>query len=90
MINKAKFDALSPQFQEALLSSAKEAGDYQRKLVAEDQQKIIDGMKEAEVEVLTDIDRKAFSDALGSQVRDMFLKDNPQGADLLKAVDEVQ
>ncbi|MEI1471700.1 hypothetical protein QJN81_25810, partial [Escherichia coli] len=27
---------------------------------------------------------------LGSQVRDMFLKDNPQGADLLKAVDEVQ
>ncbi|MBZ4752229.1 TRAP transporter substrate-binding protein DctP, partial [Salmonella enterica subsp. enterica serovar Typhimurium] len=90
VINKAKFDALSPQFQEALLSSAKEAGDYQRKLVAEDQQKIIDGMKEAEVEVLTDIDRKAFSDALGSQVRDMFLKDNPQGADLLKAVDEVQ
>lgn len=90
VINKAKFDALSPQFQEALLSSAKEAGDYQRKLVAEDQQKIIDGMKEAGVEVLTDIDRKAFSDALGSQVRDMFLKDNPQGADLLKAVDEVQ
>jgi hypothetical protein len=27
---------------------------------------------------------------LGSQVRDMFLKDSPQGADLLKAVDEVQ
>ncbi|ELT9180721.1 TRAP transporter substrate-binding protein [Salmonella enterica] len=90
VINKAKFDALSPQLQEALLSSAKEAGDYQRELVAEDQQKIIDGMKEAGVEVLTDIDRKAFSDALGSQVRDMFLKDNPQGADLLKAVDEVQ
>ncbi len=40
MINKAKFDALSPQFREALLSSAKEAGDYQRKLVAEDQQKL--------------------------------------------------
>ncbi len=40
VINKAKFDALSPQFREALLSSAKEAGDYQRKLVAEDQQKL--------------------------------------------------
>lgn len=26
----------------------------------------------------------------GQPVRDMFLKDNPQGADLLKAVDEVQ
>ena len=47
-------------------------------------------MKQAGVEVLTDIDRKAFSDVLGNQVRDMFLKDSPQGADLLKAVDEVQ
>ncbi|MCV5975350.1 hypothetical protein OFO29_23640, partial [Escherichia coli] len=28
--------------------------------------------------------------ALGTQVRDMFVKDVPQGADLLKAVDEVQ
>lgn len=90
VINKKKFDALSPQLQQALLTSAKEAGDYQRQLVAQDQQKIIDGMKEAGVEVLTDIDRKAFSDQLGSQVRDMFVKEVPQGAALLKAVDEVQ
>lgn len=90
VINKAKFDGLSPEFQQALISSAQEAGNYQRKLVAEDQQKIIDGMKEAGVEVITDLDRKAFSDALGNQVRDMFVKDVPQGADLLKAVDEVQ
>jgi len=47
-------------------------------------------MKEAGVEVITDLDRKAFSDALGNQVRDMFVQDVPQGADLLKAVDEVQ
>ncbi|HBB2222025.1 TPA: 2,3-diketo-L-gulonate TRAP transporter substrate-binding protein YiaO, partial [Escherichia coli] len=90
VINKAKFDGLTPEFQQALISSAQEAGNYQRKLVAEDQQKIIDGMKEAGVEVITDLDRKAFSDALGTQVRDMFVKDVPQGADLLKAVDEVQ
>ena len=90
VINKAKFDGLSPEFQQALVSSAQEAGNYQRKLVAEDQQKIIDGMKDAGVEVITDLDRKAFSDALGTQVRDMFVKDVPQGADLLKAVDEVQ
>ncbi|CAD6096308.1 2,3-diketo-L-gulonate TRAP transporter, substrate-binding periplasmic protein [Escherichia coli] len=90
VINKAKFDGLSPEFQQALISSAQEAGNYQRKLVAEDQQKIIDGMKEAGMEVITDLDRKAFSDALGNQVRDMFVKDVPQGADLLKAVDEVQ
>ncbi|EFM0346707.1 2,3-diketo-L-gulonate transporter large permease YiaN [Escherichia coli] len=90
VINKAKFDGLTPEFQQALISSAQEAGNYQRKLVAEDQQKIIDGMKEAGVEVITDLDRKAFSDALGTQVRDMFVKDVPQGAELLKAVDEVQ
>ncbi|MCZ8856454.1 DctP family TRAP transporter solute-binding subunit [Escherichia albertii] len=90
VINKAKFDGLTPEFQQALISSAQEAGNYQRKLVAEDQQKIINGMKEAGVEVITDLDRKAFSDALGTQVRDMFVKDVPQGAELLKAVDEVQ
>lgn len=39
VINKAKFDGLSPEFQQALVSSAQEAGNYQRKLVAEDQQK---------------------------------------------------
>ena len=69
VINKAKFDGLSPEFQQALISSAQEAGNYQRKLVAEDQQKIIDGMKEAGVEVITDLDRKAFSDALYSGPR---------------------
>ncbi len=78
VINKAKFDGLTPEFQQALISSAQEAGSYQRKLVAEDQQKIIDGMKEAGVEVITDLDRKAFSDALGTQVRDMFVKDVPE------------
>ncbi|EGT0675368.1 MULTISPECIES: TRAP transporter substrate-binding protein [Citrobacter] len=90
VMNKAKFDALAPKLQETLLSAAKEAGDYQRQLVAENQQKIIDGMKNSGVEVLTDIDRKAFSNVLGNQVRDMFLKDTPHGAYLLKAVDEVQ
>ena len=39
VINKAKFDGLTPEFQQALISSAQEAGSYQRKLVAEDQQK---------------------------------------------------
>ena len=47
-------------------------------------------MKDAGVEFITVFNRKAFSDALGTQVRDMFVKDVPQGADLLKAVDEVQ
>ncbi|MDO1787299.1 hypothetical protein Q2339_23720, partial [Escherichia coli] len=59
--NKAKFDGLSPEFQQALVSAAQEAGNYQRNLVAEDQQEIIDGMKEAGVEVITDLDRRAFS-----------------------------
>lgn len=65
-------------------------GELKLKLFPDNQQKIIDGMKEAGVEVITDLDRKAFSDALGTQVRDMFVKDVPHGADLLKAVDEVQ
>lgn len=46
-------------------------------------------MKEAGVEVIIDFDRKVFSDVLGNQVRDMFVKDVSQGVDLLKVVDEV-
>ena len=90
VINNSKFDGLTPEFQQALISSAQEAGRSPRKLVAEDHQKIIDGLKDACVEVIPDLDRKAFSDALATQVRDMFVKDVPQGADLRKAVDEVQ
>ncbi|GCW21892.1 2,3-diketo-L-gulonate-binding periplasmic protein [Escherichia coli] len=47
-------------------------------------------MKEAGGEVITDLDGKAFSEALGTQVRKRFVKDVPQGADLLKGGDEVQ
>ncbi|XNM76950.1 hypothetical protein ACLK19_24140 [Escherichia coli] len=54
-----------------------------------DRQKIIDGMKERAWKSSRS-DRKAFSDALGTQVRDMFVKDVPQGADLMKAVRQVQ
>lgn len=88
VMNKAKFDGLSPELQKALVEAAREAGGYQRQLVADNQQKIIDEMRAAGVEVVTDPDRQAFSDALGGQVRDMYLKETPQGAELLKIIDE--
>lgn len=88
VMNKKKFDDLTPKIQEALVSSAREAGQFQRQLVAENQQKIIEGMRAAGVEVITDVDRKPFQQALGTQIRDMFLKTNPDGASMLKAIDD--
>lgn len=88
VMNKKKFDALTPELQQTLVSAAKEAGNYQRQLVAEDQQKILAGMQADGVEIITDPDREAFRNALGDQVRDMYLKDNPESARLLTAIDE--
>lgn len=88
VMNKKKFDALTPELQQTLVSAAKEAGNYQRQLVAEDQQKILTGMQADGVEIITDPDREAFRNALGDQVRDMYLKDNPESARLLTAIDE--
>ena len=88
VMNKKKFDALTPELQQTLVSAAKEAGNYQRQLVAEDQQKILAGMQADGVGIITDPDREAFRNALGDQVRDMYLKDNPESARLLTAIDE--
>lgn len=87
VMNKARFDALSTQLQEVLLSSAKEAGHYQRQLVAQNQQKILADMRAQGVEIITDPDRNTLRAALGDQLKAMFLKDNPQGADLLRAIE---
>ncbi|WHP82114.1 TRAP transporter substrate-binding protein [Edwardsiella anguillarum] len=90
VMNLKKFQALDPVQQQALLSAAREAGEYQRQLVAQNQQRIIAGMRESGVAVIEQPDRQAFADALGSQVREMFLKAHPQEAALLQAIEQTQ
>ncbi|ELM3723974.1 TRAP transporter substrate-binding protein [Edwardsiella piscicida] len=90
VMNLKRFQTLEPDQQQALLSAAREAGEYQRQRVVEDQQRIIAGMRESGVEVIVQPDRRAFAEALGSQVRDMFLQAHPQEAALLQAIEQTQ
>ncbi|MGL4196076.1 MAG: TRAP transporter substrate-binding protein [Edwardsiella piscicida] len=90
VMNLKRFQTLEPDQQQALLSAAREAGEYQRQRVVEDQQRIIAGMRESGVEVIVQPDRRAFAEALGSQVHDMFLQAHPQEAALLQAIEQTQ
>lgn len=90
VMNKAKFDKLPAELQKTLVSSAREAGKYQRQLVADNQKNIIDGLRKAKIDVIEQIDQKPFRDVLGDKVRKMFSDKTEGGEALLKAIDETK
>ena len=85
VMNKAKFDGLSPELQKAIIESAQEAGKYQRELNAKKEIEILDKMKKAGVEVVEQVDMKPFKDTVEQPVRQFFIEKN--GDSLIKAVD---
>ncbi|MEJ9309023.1 TRAP transporter substrate-binding protein [Gallibacterium anatis] len=85
VMNKAKFDGLSPELQKAIIESAQEASKYQRELNAKKEIEILDKMKKAGVEVVEQVDMKPFKDAVEQPVRQFFIEKN--GDSLIKAVD---
>ncbi len=86
-INKAKFNSLSPEMQEVLRSSAVDAGKYQRKYVIDNEKGILDNLRKAGLEVITDIDKKPFADIVADKTRASFIEKN--GDALPKAIDEL-
>lgn len=85
VMNKDKFDKLSPELQKAIVESAKEAGKYQRELNAQKEGEMLAEMEKAGLEVIKEIDTTPFRQAIESSVREAFIKEN--GDELLKAVD---
>ncbi|UEC23070.1 TRAP transporter substrate-binding protein [Pasteurella canis] len=85
VMNKAKFDALSPALQTALVEAAQEAGVYQRQLNLENEKGIIEKMQKAGIEVIDSVDTKPFKAAIESEVRKAFIEKN--GDDLVKQID---
>ena len=78
VMNKAKFDALSPALQKALVEAAREAGAYQRKLNNDNMSKIVADVKKAGMQVVETVDpapfleatkpgRKTFTDKFGGE-----------------------
>lgn len=83
VMNKAKFEALSPAHQKALVEAAREAGQYQRKLNNDNMAKIVADVKKAGLQVVESVDmapfveatkpgRKTFTDKFGG---DNYIKD---------------
>jgi TRAP-type C4-dicarboxylate transport system substrate-binding protein len=63
VMNKAKYDALPPAQQKALVDAAREAGQYQRKLNNDNMAKIVAEVKKAGMQVVENVDGKPFLEA---------------------------
>ncbi|QGM80031.1 TRAP transporter substrate-binding protein [Otariodibacter oris] len=85
VMNKAKFDGLSPEFQQAIVESAQEAGKYQRQLNFDNEKGIIEQLKKEGVEVIEDVDNKPFKAIIEADVRKAFIEKN--GDSLVKKID---
>ncbi|WP_324682687.1 TRAP transporter substrate-binding protein [Bibersteinia trehalosi] len=85
VMNKAKFDALAPELQTALISAAQEAGKYQRELNVQNEQEIIANLRKAGIEVIEEVDNTPFKAKIEADVRKAFIDQN--GDELIKAID---
>ncbi|WP_439294692.1 TRAP transporter substrate-binding protein [Lonepinella sp. BR2882] len=85
VMNKAKFDSLSPELQADLLEAAKEAGQFQRDLNVKNEKEIVENLRKAGIEVTETIDQAPFKAVIEEKVRKSFIDKN--GDDLIKAID---
>ena len=85
VMNKGKFDALSPANQKAVLEAAREAGQYQRKLNNENIAKIVAEVKKAGLQVVEKVDPAPFFEAT-KPVRKSFIA-KFGGEDIINAID---
>lgn len=85
VMNKAKFDSLSPELQKAVLESAKEAGAFQRQLNIDNEKQIVSDLRKHGVEVIETIDQAPFKAVVEAKVRQSFIDKN--GDELIKKVD---
>jgi len=87
-MNKAKFDALPPAHQKAVIEAAREAGTYQRQLNNENVQKIIAEVKKAGLQVVEKVDPAPFLE-MTKPVRLMFTS-KFGGENYIKDIDAVR
>lgn len=86
-VSRAFWDGLSPELQQVFKSSAEEAGRIERAWLTEQEEIMLSEINEAGCEVIRDVDKAAFSDA----VKDIYINYRDTiGADLFdRAMDEL-
>lgn len=85
VMNKAKFDGLTPELQQAVLEAAKEAGQFQRDLNVNNEKDIIAKLRKAGVEVIEQVDNAPFKAVIEAEVRKDFIEKH--GKELVEKVD---
>ena len=85
VFSKRKFDALSPEMQKVVLSSAADAKAFQRNLNQKNEAGIIAELKKNGMAVIETFDATAFKAVVGDEVRKTYATKN--GPELLAAVD---
>jgi tripartite ATP-independent transporter DctP family solute receptor len=84
----AKFNALTPEQQGAILDAARDAAIYQRELNRDIEGDNLAKMKQAGLVVVERVDSKPFQDALGDKIRKTYT--DRFGSDLLDAIDKAK
>lgn len=87
-MNKAKFDALSPANQKAVIEAAREAGTYQRQLNNDNVNRIIAEVKKAGLKVVENVDPAPFLEATKPGRQTFITKFG--GDNYIKAIDAVR
>lgn len=88
VMNKQKFESLSPANQKAIVEAAREAGAYQRKLNNENIAKIVADLKKLNVSVVEKVDPAPFLEA--TKAGRKTFTDKFGGEDVIKAIDAVR
>ncbi|MDI5987460.1 TRAP transporter substrate-binding protein [Halomonas sp. M4R5S39] len=86
VMNEGKFDSLSPEYQQALVESAREAGAYQRELNLENEQQIIATLRENGMQVEEEVDTAAFQEVI-RPTWDSYIAEN--GSEWIDAIQGV-
>ena len=86
VMNKAKFDALSPAHQQAVKEAALEGARHQRKLNADNIAGIVKDLKSKGIQVVEKVENAPF-EAATKNVRTTFAAKFAGSADVMKAVD---
>ena len=87
-MNKAKFDALPPAQQKAIVEAAREAGQYQRQLNNDAIKSTVENLKKAGIQVVEKIDPQPFLEATKG-VRSSFIA-KTGGEEQIKQIDAVR
>ncbi len=88
VMNKGKFDALKPEFQQVLLEEAAKAGAFQRELNAKGEDSALAELRKHGMQIIEKPDIEGIKAVVKDEVRKMFVEKN--GDELLKAVDALR